>query len=1003
MKTTTKQLRWLGLAVAAGLVLAGSAVRAGDHWFSRNTENKPAPRTFYSGPQKQDADSSVVFDIVVSVYTNRTTLAERAPYEQIINYFAQALYEESNGAHKLGTVRIYTKGKHASSCDILWQKLGHPCADAGGYGTSGKHIYMFDVFKDGAGSGVDYDLLTHTDGAGYTIGHEWGHYTYCVFDEYVGDAASRTANRTYFPWDTDTGVTNAIMNSQWKAAGGHYAWLNFSTALNDTHNTAQYRSYGASCWEVMARPTSADPRTGARVNLPTRTYWTYLATFAPGSNSWPSIELPTAVATATNALKIVWMTDDVAMQIVIDASGSMYPYYTGDPDKLGYAKSAAKSLVDVIPVPASNSAPSTSIGIIAFDDSVNVVQGLTLIDSQATKNALKAAIDGIDMGGSTAIFDAAQTALNGLLAGGNTNRGMITFLLSDGQDNSSSYSGSTVIGNYQTAKVPIFTFGFGNDVDASTLMWMSSDTGGRYYFSPASQAEIQSAFLDANQVALDIQGLSSGTPSVAPGGTMSNSFSVDSTAGTLTIAVTHDGGTNSFDLTLIEPDNTTTHAPTSCDTGSSSSTLCTFTIQNPVSGNWTLRYKSNLASTSDLTYNVQTAAKAVVTYSLNVASLGGAAIQYPQPIALIATLTSSLPIAGAGVTALVTLPNGGTQTVALADNGVAPDAVANDGVYSALYNPTQNGSYQFTVVANNNAGTARLTYAGVQPSAGVSGVIAPPADVTIAEKFQRQANLQVQVSGVISDDYGNTPTAYNVGYIAINNSNYAGRIDYTNDVDFFSMYVGSSTSSIVVRVSNLSPGLLPILKIYDSTGTNVLGQGSLSNAASATGYVALQITQVAGKTIYASVSNTTAALGTYDISAGAAVVSDAPSYDTCLQDEKLKRILEIDTKTGKYEFTDCATSTILTGTGKITKSKTGLVVTLTDKQADRTLTAVVTTTVTKKKVGKPPVTVTTSSTKGTASVTTITQVAMPHNKTKTVKKSYPISDKNTANNTCSCQ
>ena len=989
MNASKKQLWWIGLVLFAALAAANRPARAGDHWFSRNTEIKPAPRALYSKNNvvKAGADSAVTFDIVVSLYTNRTTLAERAPYEAIINYFAQALYEESNGAHKLGTVRIYTRGKQASSCDILWQALGHPCADVCGYGTSGKHIHMFDVFKDGAGTGVDYDLLAHTEGAGYTIGHEWGHYTYGVYDEYRGDAASRTANKITFPWDTDTPVTNAIMDSQWNAAGGHYAWLNFSTPLNDTHNTAQNRIYGASCWEVLARGTSADPRTGARVNLPTRTYWPYLASFAPASNQWPSIELPADIATATNDLKIIWMSDAVAMQIVIDASGSM-----DDEDKLLYAEDAAKTLVDIVPLPDSNSPPTTAIGVIAFDDTVSVEQPLTLIDSQATKDSIKAVIDAIYKDGATAIYDAAQAALDGLLdyssTSGTDDMGKVTFLLTDGQDNSSAISIDDLIANYQAAKVPIFAFGFGSDVYDTDLIYMSSETGGRYYFSPASQAEIQSAFLDANQVVTDNQGLASGSPSVAPGATVQSTFSVDSTIATLTLAVTHDGDTNAFDLVLVEPNGTTTHDPVNCSSSDGTTTLCTFSIPSPVPGTWTLRSTSYLSSAGNLTFNVQAVPKPVVTYSLSLASLGGPTIQYPEPVALIATLSRDLPIAGANVSALVALPDGSTQTVALADNGVAPDAVASDGVYSALYNPTQNGSYQFTVIANNNAGTARMTYTGVQPSANVQGAMAAaPADQTITEQFQRQANLQVQVSGIVSDDHGNT--ADTATYLPASNTNIAGRIDYSGDVDFFQVDVPYGTDSVVIRVSNLALGIQPLLRIYNSDGTTLLSQGDLSNAATPAGYVALQVDNVSGATIYAAVSSTTTS-GSYDISAGPAVASDAApqTFDICLQDDRSHSFLQIDSGTGDYKFTSCTDAFTLSGTGTV-KTK-GSVVTLTDKKTDRTLTVAVTTV--KKKVGK----ITTTLTKGTASLTVVTQ-AKPK-KTKT----YKISDKNTADNTCAC-
>jgi hypothetical protein len=156
---------------------------------------------------------------------------------------------------------------------------------------------------------------------------------------------------------------------------------------------------------------------------------------------------------------------------------------------------------------------------------------------------------------------------------------------------------------------------------------------------------------------------------------------------------------------------------------------------------------------------------------------------------------------------------------------------------------------------------------------------------------------------------------------------------------------------------------------------------------------------------------------TDDIQASAAVVSNTPLYDLCLQDDTAKRFLEINTQTGQYNFTEhfydnCRNLGTWSGTGTVKAANSGLVVTLIDKRSDQTLTAVVRTV--KKTVNKAA----TYTTKGTACLTDIYHVTAGtyyvYNLDGTIADKYTtrggtfrdrhrINDKDTADNTCTCQ
>jgi hypothetical protein len=105
----------------------------------------------------------------------------------MIRYLADALFEMSNGAHKLRTVRIYPNSQ--SQKDVIWREQCWPNAHISGYGRSqyGLRIEMCDIFNFGSDG---YNYLQNRrawENVGYIIAHEMGHYFYSLYDEYHTD------------------------------------------------------------------------------------------------------------------------------------------------------------------------------------------------------------------------------------------------------------------------------------------------------------------------------------------------------------------------------------------------------------------------------------------------------------------------------------------------------------------------------------------------------------------------------------------------------------------------------------------------------------------------------------------------------------------------------------------------------------------------------------------------------------------------------------------------
>jgi len=648
-------------------------------------------------------------------------------WERIVQHFADAVYESTNGAHKIRKVRVFRKGRNFGAADIRWIKAATPGQPAtlGGIGLPGGHIDMYEVFKNGGAGSADLNMLGDEVGSGYTMAHEWGHYFLGLYDEYVKQAG-------------DVVVKPSMMSSQWEATGGNHQWLNFSIAnrgpcpcgdFQDTILNKQHRAYGASAWQVLARPVSADPvdhvsklfqTLGPRVAYPE------LALVAPAGTAVPRIDLPATAA--RSALDIVWMRERQNLEIVIDRSGSM-----SAENRLAQAKTAAKLLLD------QSVLGQTRIGVTAFDSAVTSVFALTAIDTEVNRTQVKAAIDSITLGGSTAIGEAASSALTKIMALVAPGENKVVFLLSDGQSNSGR-DPLSVVPAYAAAHVPLFTFGFGSDADSATMSQMASGTGGRYFFSPTTLGQITAAFQAANQVASSSPGLGAGSLSPSSSAAAALTVPVDASLSRVQLSVVYTGSAPASAIRLTNPSGQVLTPTSTTTTGGE--TLVFFDVDQPGSGGWQLRTDPSAAGTT-FSYAI-TGIQSGVGYDVNTGLRGyGNSVSTPGAVVIESKLSRRQPIAGATVTATVTKVGGAASQVQLLDAGAYPDLVANDGTYTGSYTPTGRGNYSINVQFSNPSLTARETYRGGAVSPGVSGVAAAvPADTPVTENFVRNQTSQ---------------------------------------------------------------------------------------------------------------------------------------------------------------------------------------------------------------------------------------------------------------------
>lgn len=713
------------------LILCTTAlVYAGNPWFSSYTsDGQTKPVSGVTGQRARDPHllaqlgltsppvtvkgiaSGGMIDLVISIYRDvpgdndgnqqgGADNEEQDTYERMVQHFADAIYEATEGAHKVRNVRLYKKGQYMDKADVRWLAREWPHVPyKGGIGVKGGHVVMCDVF---ASTHSDYNMLSELSTAGYTLGHEYGHYFYGLYDEYKLAAA-------------DVPVVPSIMNSQWNARNGNYEWLNFSIAHQtnnprgrfvNTLTNNQHRVFGKSAWETLVQPVANDP---TNLALGPRLLYAELATVAPTGTNPPSVNLP---GTARSALTIVWMEDMLMIVIVIDRSGSMY----GEP--MESAKMAAQALVDLIET-------NNYIAVVDFDDVVTTLVPMTFVESEADKAAIKAAIASLDARGMTAIWNAAQRGLDLILASGMTNLTRAVFLLTDGQDNSSTISPGTVLANYQNAQVPLFGFGYGSSVDSS-LPSVAQGSGGNYYSSP-NNLEVAVAFHDAQGTIASRLMLAEGALMIPAGSRRSFKvpFLIDPNIVSLSAVVYAENGASNAAVCSLRGPRGQRPQPTIETAGND--VLFRFTLANPAPGKWKLTGTAN----------------GLIRYGVDAQATSNAPIMHAwteadnNNLRVVAQLQAARPLVGARVNALLETPDGFLLPFTLTPTG--------PGVYEAVLSAfAQKGLYRVHMTADGFSMRVRETYAGgsmaLPPDSDDTQVAVPP-DKPLPFSFMRAAGM----------------------------------------------------------------------------------------------------------------------------------------------------------------------------------------------------------------------------------------------------------------------
>jgi len=432
---------------------------------------------------------------------------------------------------------------------------------------------------------------------------------------------------------------------------------------------------------------------------------------------------------------------------------------------------------------------------------------------------------------------------------------------------------------YVEAQIPIFAFSYGAGADTETLGDMAARTKGRLFITDLDLSFVSRAFQEANALATSAFGIASGKNTAPTGTGISVPFIVDSTIKSFNVVVVYKGNRFAAKFYLQSP----AFGPQPnflYDTQESGGeTLQIFEVEKPQAGEWKIIAEGNGAAVP-FTYRASGSPRGVTVGFTATRSTfdGNPLLVYPYPMVLRASIGLELPILNAAVVAEVTAPDGTVFELAMKDDGTDTDYSANDGVYSLALNYDQSGVYDLLIRATAQAGTATQDGSMLQASARTDGAFAPiDPPLPLTEDFQRLESLQIQVTGVVPDDHGNTfeaATPLPSDNIVI----LPGRIESAGDVDMFEISVPTGSMEMVIRVGNLVFEMEPRLSIFNGSGKLVV-QGTFLDAQAKAGYLALIVPTSGGETLFASVSHMLPeGTGWYQISAGQVISGDLPAF-----------------------------------------------------------------------------------------------------------------------------
>ncbi len=731
---------------------------------STQPPTKPAQPTTVVNPNV----AYKVYNVRVSYYdTYDNAMTKKQAIEDNIRYFADGVYEASNGAQRIGQVTIYTDAGHANNTDVLWVPKCHPNAHVAGRGSAGARVEHCDIFEDTNFLGSESERRV----GGYTLLHEWGHFFYGLYDEYKDENTACDPNDKITPCANDAPVPYSAMhqsdyavvdsNTYEPLAKINPTWLNFSVPKTDTKNTAQHRVYGKSGWETLVTDPSQDADSVGRAFYPE------LIPVAPKADAMPVILLTAAEASekARSDLKIEWKQgskassaedtnrrDDVVevfmvRQLVVETSSNMTV------EQLNSIKSAIQGIINA-------AEEDEMLGLIKFDSYAEVLVPPVQLNIPENREKLLQAVNKLTLGSpKPALGNALELAVSGF-ANVAEDAHWMTYLFASG-DNVSGVAVEPVMRSYLDEGVLLMSF-ITNAKANESLRNLSLETSGGYWTIQQID-RLNKLIKEAEEQAspLVIPTIAMGYAEVS--GQQSFNFYLDEHLEEVAVAVWYFAqADNAVKINLLDPAQNPIVQEDACTREELDAEEvaelelaqnehyydCLFTIDKEVVGNWQIQVNSE--QPIEVEYYIDGFPKTNDGYTALLSTTDKLEqFAVGSKVVLQARVGRSLPLTELKVTAITERFYGedGFETVELqfTDDGSGADNIAADGIYHAQIDNIAEGYYFISVRFDNTDGTAKYTNKSVSYKPGLDGKMPGLSLTPVESKFERAAYVQLVV------------------------------------------------------------------------------------------------------------------------------------------------------------------------------------------------------------------------------------------------------------------
>lgn len=649
---------------------------------SGEIESRPAPvfrRTCLAGTNaggycKQNSEcpgsscaSRNVFNITVAVRFDATA-AQLTSIQTLMTSLSQVLIDVTDGQAEIGTVTIHNNAISTSKADIVI----HPSTNDTWWQANSGH------YRTGGFAEVSINYISDPANQGPVMAHEFVHLVFDARDEYESRQAGcgAVSGGASCPVGA-SGVPSGLMDGN----GTELCWgqgdpSDLTDVSGGDHD-----------------PTNVTEQSVCRGN---RSVWDQVVW------SWPSTFLkptgapdPGANGAVVNPVNFIVTDNNVRVVLVLDESGSMT---AESPSRMERLKVAAKDFVAT----AEN---DTELGIVSYSDNASTGSGhagvaiAALGNNRATWNN---AIDNLSPNGWTNISDGLRKAKDMIVNAGGVTANTYIVLVTDGLNNRPSPQSTadaeltSTINDLLASAIPVYVTCTGGDLGLqSQCAEIASGTNG-FNSDSANAARLPETFVDFHERITGHQAV----------GSLYGSFEKLSSYGPITFFVDKGSESASFSLLwdnpqahagayLIDPDGKI-HKMRSIPQGQYAR------IAAPVPGEWKLQADANGTSnfvTRGYVHNRVNNFKAYLRKSHLVPS--EEMYIYAIPYSYGGAITKE----GEKITAIVTLPDGSTETLELLDKGRDAsghgDDMAMDGVFTGVFtNTNQEGAYRFQVQAS---------------------------------------------------------------------------------------------------------------------------------------------------------------------------------------------------------------------------------------------------------------------------------------------------------------